>query len=504
MGKCWWNGTIYTMEQEGDTVEAVYTEHGTIVAIGSKEEIVGRYQDRIDEVIDMKGATMFPGFVDSHMHLIGHGETFVKLDLSRMNSRDEVLLAVAERVEVMPKGSWIIAEGWNENRWADTSPITRKQLDEVAPHHPVMLRRICRHVLVVNTRTMEEALIEGTQTMNSGIVTFDGMKNGTKHNGIFKEDAQEIFLNAVPAVTETYLQEALKLAIRHAWSQGLVGGHTEDLSYYGSCSKTISAFNNVIHEQSMKFRAMKIFADGALGGRTALLSRNYADDPSTNGIAIHTNEELSELVQKARLYGLPIAFHAIGDLAAEKVLEVMERHPACDGTRDRLIHGQVLSQESLERMKNLPIAIDIQPTFVASDYPWVMERIGVGTDLHMYAWQTMLANGLHCAGGSDTPIEDVSPLLGLYTAVTRTSSEDPTQTVYQPGECLSVFDAISLYTTGSAYASGHEDERGIIKEGYCADFTILKIDPFLNTPNTWLEEGVVMTVIDESIVYKRD
>jgi len=533
MGKCWWNGTIYTMEHEGHTVEAVFTEHGLVVATGSKEEIEGRFHDHIDEVVDLQGGTMFPGFVDSHMHLIGHGETFLKLDLSIMNSRIEVLQAVAKRVEVTPKGSWIIAEGWNENRWAEKSPITRQQLDEVAPDHPVMLRRICRHVLVVNTRTLEAVQIEESQKIDAGDATMDATEYGATHHGIFKESAQDLILHAVPAVTEAYLQEALKLAIQHAWSQGLVGGHTEDLSYYGSYKRTISAFNHVIHEKSMKFRAhllihhmvvdewkndelvatmkssmlefgaMKIFADGSLGGRTALLSHYYADDPSTNGIAIHTDEEVNALVQKARFYGMPIAVHAIGDLAAEKVLDVMERYPTSEGTRDRLIHGQVLSQDSLERMKTLPVVIDIQPTFVASDYPWVMERVGVGTDLYMYAWQTMLDNGLRCAGGSDAPIEHVSPLLGMYTAVTRMSCEDPTQAVYQPEERLSVFDAISLYTTGSAYASGHEHDRGLIREGYSADFTVLTIDPFLNTPSKWLEEGITMTVIDESIVYKR-
>jgi len=534
MGKCWWNGTIYTMEHEGRTVEAVYTEHGLVVATGSKEEIEGRFQDHIDEVVDLQGGTMFPGFVDSHMHLIGYGETFLKLDLSKMNSSIEVLQAVAKRVAVTPIGSWIIAEGWNENRWTDKSPITRKQLDEVAPDHPVMLRRICRHVLVVNTRTLEAVQIEGTQIINADDESLDTTDYGITLHGIFKENAQDLILQAVPGVTEAYLQEALELAIQHAWSQGLVGGHTEDLSYYGSCKRTIHAFNHVIHEKSMKFRAhllihhmvvdewkndelvanmkssmlefgaMKIFADGSLGGRTALLSHHYADDPKTNGIAIHTDEELNALVQKARSYGMPIAVHAIGDLAAEKVLDVMERYPTPKGTRDRLIHGQVLSQDSIGRMKTLPVVIDIQPTFVASDYPWVMERVGVGTDLHMYAWQTMLDNGLHCAGGSDAPIEHISPLLGIYTAVTRTSSEDLTQTVYQPEERLSVFDAIFVYTKGSAYASGHEHDRGLIREGYSADFTVLTIDPFLNMPIRWLEEGIAMTVIDETIVYKRD
>ena len=529
MGKCWWNGTIYTMEYEGHTVEAVYTEQGTIVTTGSKEYIEDSFEGHIDEWIDLQGATMFPGFVDSHMHLIGYGETFLKLDLSMLNSREEALQAVADRVGMMPIGTWIIAEGWNENRWLNTDPITRELLDRISPNHPVILRRICRHVLVANTLAIQAAQMNEMQ-MSPDEDAIGRLKVGA-HDGIYKDTAQDVILNAIPEVTVAYLEEALMLGIQHAWRQGLVGGHTEDLSYYGSCSNTLRAFQNVIHGGNMMFRAhllvhhlvvdewkdaeptlvtqspflefgaMKIFADGALGGRTALLSSMYADDPNTNGKAIHTDEELNQWVRKARLFGLSIAVHAIGDLAADKVLEVLERHPTVDGTRDRLIHGQVLSQDSMERMKRLPIVIDIQPTFVVSDFPWVMERVGLESNLYLYAWKTMLTNGLHCAGGSDAPIENASPLLGIYAAITRVNPEDSTQTVYQPEERLSLFEAISLYTLGSAYASGHEQSQGVIKEGYHADFTILNMDPFLHKPNKLLEDCIEMTVIAETIVY---
>ncbi|AOZ91054.1 amidohydrolase [Paenibacillus crassostreae] len=520
MGKCWWNGTIYTMQNEGDTVEVVYTEHGIIVATGSKEVIEVEYDGQIEEWVDLQGGTMFPGFVDSHMHLIGYGETFLKLDLSNMNSKEEVLQAIADRSVTVPRGSWIIAEGWNENRWLDASPITRDQLDAIAPHHPVLLRRICRHLLVVNTPAMKAVPID-TERTEYGI-----------HSGIFKDSDQDIILNAVPQVTESYIQEALRVAIQHAWSQGVVGGHTEDLSYYGSCSNVLRVYQKVIHEDSMNFRAhllvhhsvvgewrnadeklltkssylefgaMKIFADGALGGRTALLSIPYADEPSTNGLAIHSDEELAQLVSQARSYGLPIAVHAIGDLAAEKVIAAIERHPACDGAIDRLIHGQILGGSTIERMKNLPLVIDIQPTFVASDFPWVVDRIGQDTDLQLYAWKTLLDHGLRCAGGSDAPIEQVSPLFGMHAAVTRMKPDDSTETIYQLEERLSMFEAISLYTTGSANASGHEYDRGKIREGYSADFTILTMDPFLNKPSKLLTDCIGMTVVGEKVVYR--
>ncbi|MHA0857993.1 amidohydrolase [Paenibacillus sp. CMAA1364] len=522
MGICWSNGIIYTMKEEGVTVESVYTESGKIIATGSKMYIEDRFRGHIDQWIDLKGKTMFPGFMDSHLHLIGYGESCLKLDLSNMNSREEVLEAVRQRVHMTPIGSWMIAEGWNENRWQVLSPITREILDEISPNHSVILKRICRHVLVANTMAIEAAKT-------------DQADQAEEHqHGIYKDTAQEVILNAVPDITESYLEEALTLGIQHAWSQGLVGGHTEDLSYYGRCSKPLTVFQNVIHNNAMKFRAhllihhlvvdewktiplplvkqssflefgaMKIFADGALGGRTALLSHAYADDTDTHGTAIHTDEELDQLVRIARFFQMPIAVHTIGDLAASKVLDVIERHPAPTGTRDRLIHGLVLSHESVERMKTLPIVIDIQPSFVPSDFPWVMERLGQDSQMNIYAWKTMLTNGLHCAGGSDAPIESISPLHGIHAAVTRTNSDDPSRTVYEPREKLSVFEAISLYTTGTAYASGHEHDQGMIQEGYHTDFTILNKDPFRIEMDRWSELHVDMTVVDENIVFNKE
>lgn len=156
MAKCWTNGTIYTMEQEHKTVEAVITEGGRILDAGDTRELKERFHGRIDEVIDLGGGTMFPGFVDSHIHLIGHGETFLKLQLSGLKHRGELLDKIAGQARRLPPGTWIIGEGWNENEWEKALLPTRVELDRAAPNHPVMLRRVCRHVLAVNTMTLQE------------------------------------------------------------------------------------------------------------------------------------------------------------------------------------------------------------------------------------------------------------------------------------------------------------------------------------------------------------
>ncbi|RIW35735.1 amidohydrolase, partial [Bacillus salacetis] len=530
MGTLWYNGTFYTMTGEGASVEAVFTEDGVIQGAGSLHEIEADFSGSITKRIDVQGNTVFPGFVDSHMHLIGHGETLIRLDLSKMTTKEQVLLAVKEKAQNTPEGNWVIGEGFNENLWVNSEVVTRQEIDEVVPDQPVMLKRICRHAMVANSKALELAGIhEDSVNPPGGVIERD---EAGRLNGVLKDTAQDLLVDALPSPTGEYLEAAMTKAVENCWRLGLVGGHTEDLSYYGNFKKTYQTFLNVIERDGRKFRshllvhqaviddwkdagfsfmggtelvefgAMKIFADGALGGRTALLSHPYNDDPSTNGVAIHTQENLAALVKKAREYKLPIAVHTIGDKAFENVLEVVEANPSYNGRRDRFIHAQLLRRELIDRIKGLPLILDIQPRFVPSDFPWVIERIGEENMEYNYAWKTLLDEGIPCAGGSDAPIEPVDPLLGIHAAVTRTNPLDPERTVYMEEQKLSMYEAVSLFTKGSAYACHHEHDHGMIKKGYKADFTVLPKDLFQIGADELLEMEVEMTVVDETIVYK--
>jgi predicted amidohydrolase YtcJ len=532
MGTLWKNGIIYTMQQEGHHVEAVFTENGLIKGLGTSEALEKNEQFTIENVVDLEQKVMFPGFVDSHMHLIGHGETLMRLDLSSMNSKLEVLDAIKEKANGLEEGKWIIGEGWNENLWSDAEVLTKQEIDALVPNHPVLLKRICRHAMVVNSLALIHAGIdESTPNPAGGLIEKDD--DGTL-NGLLKDKAQDLVIDALPSISSEYLVEALITGIESCWKHGLVGGHTEDLSYYGNFNKTYDAFLKAINEGGKKFRAhllvhheviedwkddghqflsgnefiefgaMKIFADGALGGRTALLSYPYADDPSTTGVSIHTNERLLELVKKARKYELPIAVHTIGDQAFENVVGSILEEPSLHKRRDRLIHAQILRKELIEKIKGLPLILDIQPRFVASDFPWVTDRLGEENMKYNYAWKTLLEEGIPCAGGSDAPIEPINPLWGIHAAVTRTNPLDPNRIVYRPEEKLSMYEAISLFTKGSAYACHHEEDRGEIREGYTADFTVLDVDPFKVEADQLLGKVVDMTIVDETIVYKKN
>ncbi len=530
VGTLWYGGNIYTLQEENHQVEAVYSKDSQIIAVGTKAELAGKFGSEILHKIDLNGDTMLPGFVDSHMHLIGHGERLIRLELTSCLSKAEVLEVVKKYAEAIPPGEWVIGEGWNENLWgANRELIYASDLDEVVPNHPVLLKRICRHALVANTLALKAASInEKTICPPGGVIEKD--EEG-KPNGLLKDRAYDLVFQSIPMVSESYLRKALHEAIKDAYQLGLTGGHTEDLSYYGGFERTYNTFKHVIEDEGLRFRAhllvhheviddltnagehfhsgsewiefgaMKIFADGALGGRTALLSHPYADDPSTSGMAIFSQEQLDKLVKEAREHEMPVAVHAIGDLAFEMVLNAIEKHPLTSNGRDRLIHAQILRMDLIERAKKLPLILDIQPRFLASDFPWVMDRVGREHNGYYYAWKTLLDNNLPCAGGSDAPIEPLNPFLGIHAAVTRTNIDDPDKTIYNEEECLSVYEAVSLFTKGSAFAACREQNRGIIKEGNLADFTILQEDIFKVNPDKIATINVSKTVIGGEIVY---
>ncbi|HET7616071.1 MAG TPA: amidohydrolase [Bacillales bacterium] len=529
MGTLWMGGTIYTMRKENEQVEAVYTENGKIVMTGQEKEIRQSFHDKIAREIDLGQNVMYPGFVDSHLHMIGYGEKLLRLDLSNVHSSEVMREKLETKVAEADGKGWIIGEGWNENNFPDRKIFHRNELDEIAPDQPLMLSRICRHALLANSAALALAGIDAdTPDPPGGVIVRDDRGEPT---GYLLDNAQQLVQNKVPVKSERDLRYALQIAVCDLLKRGLVGGHTEDLFYHGGFRRTFDSFRSVIDGETMKFRshllvhnqvvgvmhedgwkygegtefvkfdAMKIFADGAFGGRTALLRQPYNDAPETSGVAIYDLHELTSLVKKARGYGMPVVIHTIGDLALEYAVTAIEAHPPADGLRDRLVHTQVTPPDLVERLKKLPVVLDIQPQFVTSDFPWVIERLGEERMGHSFAWKTLLDEGIHCAGGSDAPIETPDPLIGIHAAVARKESDARHEGFY-PEQKLSVYEAVSLYTRGSAYVIGKEEERGQIAEGFTADFTVLNQDLFKVGADDIPNVKVKMTVVDDTVMHE--
>lgn len=522
MKTLWHGGKIYTMATEGETVEAVLVSDSKIEKIGTYDDL----KSLADKEVDLKGKVMYPGFVDSHMHMIGHGEKLLRVDLSKIESAEEMKEQLIRSTKDLSPDNWFIGEGWNENNFPDRKIFHRLELDEISAS-PMMLKRVCRHAVLANSSALKLAgITKETPDPEGGIIVRD---NDGEPTGYLLDAAQDLVANQVPEMSEEYLTHALQTSVENLLSLGLTGAHTEDMGYYGrDYTKPLQAFKNVIGGK-VKFRAnllrahsqfenmmanasyaepfidpgaMKIFADGSIGGRTALLSKPYNDDPSTSGVAIHSDEELKQLVSIARKHGEAVAIHVIGDLAMEKALDAIEAHPVAQGKRDRLIHAMVLREDLVERMEKLAVILDLQPSFVSSDFPWVIERLGEERITWSYAWKSLVDRGLICAGGSDAPIEEVDPLEGIYAAVARRKPYD-THEGYMPQEKLSRFEAIQLYTSGSAAAICKEHERGLIAADFDADFSVFDRDLFAGEPEQIVEAKVEMTVVAGEIMFQK-
>jgi len=384
MKQLWYGGKIYTMEKENETVEAVLVEDDKIIAVGTLHELSAQ----ADGKVDLQGAVMYPGFVDSHLHMIFQGEKLTRLDLSKAASAEEMLEMVKEAAKTTPSDHWLFGEGWNENNFADQRISTKEELDAIRKE-PILLTRICHHVILGNTAALEAGgIFENSESPAGGEI---GRNAEGGLNGLLYDLAMNAVTDAIPKEGEAYIEsltDSLNLAIDDMLSYGLTGGHTEDMHYFGKFTNPLTAYHRVVGEKhhfrvtllrhnavfeemmeaNAKFDepfiepgAMKIFADGALGGSTAALSKPYSDQPDNRGLFIQTDEELEELVKLARKYDEPVAIHMIGDAGVEQALNVLEKYPLTSGKRDRLIHCCVLREDLVERMEKLPVVLDIQP-----------------------------------------------------------------------------------------------------------------------------------------------
>lgn len=525
MKQLWTNGVIYTMENPEATVEAVLVEDGKIQAIGNFAEL----KSFADEQIDLQGAVMYPGFVDSHLHMIAHGEKLQRLNLTNITSVEQLLDVLRKATNGLEDGQWLFGEGWNENNFSDGRIPTKEQLDEITLN-PVLLNRVCHHVVLANSTALQAGNVtRDTPDPTGGKI---GRSVGGEPNGLLYEQATDLVTSVIGKDGAAYvngLEKSLTYAIEDMLAYGLTGGHTEEMSYFGAYSNPLAAYNKIVGEKR-NFRvhllrhhsvfeemmennapfngpfveagAMKIFADGSFGGSTAALLAPYANDASNKGMLIHTNEQMDKLIQLARSYNEAVAIHLIGDAGVEQVLTYLEKYPVPTGKRDRLIHCCLITDSQLARIKKLSVILDLQPAFVPSDFPWVMDKLGEQREGYKYAWKSFIDGGFMCAAGTDAPIEAISPLDTIYAAVERKKIGD-THAGYLPEQNLTRFEAVKMYTVGSAQAICKEHKRGLIRAGFDADFSIFDRDLFSGTSEDMQQAKAVKTVVAGKIVYER-
>ena len=420
---------------------------------------------------------------------------------------------------------------------------TKADLDLVSREHPVVMKRVCLHTAVANSAALAAAGIgRGFDYGPGGLVELD--EDG-EPNGILREQATKIFDELIPdpAKIPAVKEKIMKQALAEATSQGLTTIHTyaaeiwkytEDPEDYlrldrkGELPLRVVIYLDTLYQKpyltrremadpyrKVGYGGHKIFSDGSLGSRSAKLLAPYTDAPETDGILVQTQEELNEKMLRAYEMGLQPATHCIGDkgldcvlTAIEYTLEKSREHgmtarEQADRDPFRIIHAQMATDEMIERMKKLPVVLDLQPVFLETDMHWVSQRIGEERAAYSYRWNTYQKAGLVLTGGSDSPVEPFSPWINIYSAVARKDFDHYPAGGYQPEEKMSVYDAVCMFTKNLHYAAGQEQWLGTLETGKFADLVVIDRDIFEIPEDDIMDTQVLRTYLAGKEVYHR-
>jgi predicted amidohydrolase YtcJ len=510
------------MDQSRPNATAIAIAGDKIIAVGSDAEIRALGATR---EIALAGKTVTPGLIDAHCHLYGLGVDMERVSVRQLDSAEAVAQVVAEAAKTRPAGEWLLGRGWDQNRWPGQQFPTRAVLDAVVSDRPVMLRRVDGHASWVNTKALEAARItKDTKDPPGGKILRDDKGEPT---GVFIDNAGDLIDNAIPPDTADAIERRLRAASKVAIEAGITGVHDMGISDQTAAVYEKLAATNQLPLRVYAFlsgdpanlarvrqppkpatgrfvmRAVKYFADGALGSRGARLYVEYEDDRGNRGLWVTEPEALTSAIETAVGGGWQVGVHAIGDAAIGAVLDSFlradKKFPGGDH-RLRIEHTQVIASQDIQRMVDVKAIASMQPTHATSDMPWAEKRIGGDRIKGAYAWRTMLNKGIPLAFGSDFPVEDVPPILGIYAAVTRQDAKGEPPGGWTPKQKLTLDEAIKAFTTGAAYAEFAEDKRGMIAVGKLADLTVF--DRALAPDKTLLETKISLTIVGGKIEYE--
>ena len=526
------NGRIYTGE---GFAECFITENGVFIYAGNES---GLPENR-GETVDLGGRFVCAGFNDSHMHLLNLGGTLSIANLSaHTTSIADIQQCLRDYIaENSPApGSWVSGRGFNQDYFAE-GPVfpTRWDLDAVSTEYPICITRACGHICVVNSKVLElVGITKDTPQPEGGRFNVD--ENG-EPNGQFFENAQNPIYTSMPVPDKNGLRARIKKSCAKLNSYGITSCQSDDfesvsgLSYLpimetmeemAADGELTVRVNEQVHftnteglrgfieaghhkhgNNRYKNGPLKMLGDGSLGARTAYLSRPYADDASTRGIPVYTQQQFDEMCSLANKNGMSIGIHSIGDGILDRILDAYEKAlKECprDDHRHGIVHCQITRPDQLQRIKDMGLHVYGQSIFIDYDSRIVHDRVGEELASTSYAARSFVENGVSFSNGSDAPVEDPIVLRGIQCAVTRRSIGSD-NAPYRPEEALTVQQAIDSFTKGAAYASFEENVKGRILPGMLADFVILGEDPFTADPETLYKIPVIATYLGGEKVY---
>lgn len=487
------NGKIYV--EKGVFAQALWAENGVIVGVGRNEDVPAEYHAY--EVIDCGGKTVIPGLNDSHLHLIQIGTRLAQAPINQATSMDHLVEIVkdfaAKNPALTAKG--IKAAGWNQDLFTDEKRIpTRWDLDRISTEVPVVLSRVCGHVVSANSKVLEILGMDKVPGhVDGGTIEVD--EKGVP-NGIFTEAANGLAHDTIPALTLEDAEQHFFVGANYALEHGITSVQSNDAgnSSYpreevidllsriyreGRCPlryryqisfDSPEDLRNFVESGGYKrdlgadsnkiaFGPIKLFKDGSLGGRTGTMRHEYLDDPGNYGVETTTDAEMDAFCKLADQYGLQVVTHVIGDKAIEDVVGNYERvlHEGKNPLRHALVHCQITDLPLLERIAKSDIAVMYQPIFLDYDMHAVIPRCGEALSSTSYAFKTLNDLGAHISYGTDSPVENCNPFPNIYSAVTRKDKNGWPEGGFFPQECVDVETAIDAYTIGSAYNEFRED-----------------------------------------------
>jgi predicted amidohydrolase YtcJ len=519
----YFNAKIYT-GQDIHRGDAFIVSEGRFLKIGPKS-MLDSLMDKDDAMVDLNGLLVMPGFIESHAHLLGLGQSRINLDLRGL-SKALIIEKVKKQAVEQKANTWIKGRGWDQNLWEEKEFPCALDLKGVSS--PVYLRRVDGHAAWFNDVALKIAGIDkNTKDPEGGVIIRDQNGNPT---GVFIDNAIELVTRHVdnPSLAEQEIY--LDLAMKEALSFGITSFHDagasrKELELYqdynqknklllriyamidGTDQQLVDDFlkKGPLKSDFLTIRSIKYFADGALGSRGASLLEDYEDDKGNSGLLLMEEADLVKKTKNALQHGFQVATHAIGDKANREVLnayqEALKGHVAKEA-RLRVEHAQLVDPLDHYRFKELSIVASMQPIHCTSDMAWVDERIGKRLKDRAYPWQSLLEKGAVLAFGSDAPVEDINPIKGIYAAVSRKNPEEEKDS-FMPEERLSLAQALNGYFLGAAFSEFSEDVKGQIAEGFFADFVVFDTDILHPTKNTFLQARPLMTVVNGQKVYER-
>jgi len=516
------NGNIITLDEKRPRVAALAISYGKVVALGADDEIQQLANSKTS-MVNLDGKTVLPGLTDAHLHWEAQSQALRSVNVFEAPEKAIAVERVRERVRETPAGLWVEGQGWAQDLWSDRAFPSKDDLDAAAPEHPVYLSAKSGHAAWVNSAALQRAgITEGTIDPEGGQILRDADGAAT---GILLETAMDLVSDHIPSPTSDELADMMADAQEHALRCGITMIHDFDepsclaalqiLRERGDLALRVlkqinqkwleaaidSGIRSGFGDDWIRIGALKLFADGALGPKTALMFEHYLGEPENFGMALVDKEEMIEYVSRASAVGLPSSIHAIGDKAVHDTLDVFEsvrREEAERGDkrsdrRHRIEHVQIIHPGDVDRLAKLDVIASMQPIHATSDMMTADRYWGERTAF-AYNPRLQLDQGARVAFGSDAPVEPLDPLIGIHAAVTRQRDGEPTGG-WHPEARLSLHESILGFTQGPAYAAGMEDRLGKLDEGYLADLIVLDRDIYQVEPEEIPELKILGTMV---------